>query len=56
MSDALARSVKLRIAASTLRSIEANGGLDAYLMKLDDARLSVRALHLKHELKAALAS
>lgn len=56
ISDALGRSVKLRIAASTLRSIEANGGLDAYLLNLRDENLSGRALTLKHEVKAALAA
>ena len=56
ISDALERPVKLRIAASTLRSIEAKGGLDAFLMNMRDEALSGRALTLKHEVKAALAS
>ena len=55
ISDALERSVKLRIAASTLRTIEARGGLDAFLMKSRDEVLSDRAVALKHEVKAALA-
>jgi large subunit ribosomal protein L28 len=56
ISDALGRSVKLRIAASTLRSIEVNGGLDAYLVKAKDINLSDRARSLKQEVRAALAS
>ena len=56
ISDALDRPVKLRIAASTLRTIEARGGLDAFLMKASDKGLSDRALALKHEVQAALAA
>lgn len=56
LSDALERPVKLRIAASTLRTIEANGGLDAFLLKSNERKLSDRALTLKHEVQAAMAS
>ena len=56
LSDALGRSVKLRISANALRSVEHRGGLDAFLIKADDAELSVRALALKQEVRAALAS
>ena len=56
MSDALARSVRLRIAASTLRTIEVKGGLDTYLMTANETRLSDRARALKQEVQAALAS
>lgn len=56
MSEALDRSVKLRIAASTLRTIEARGGLDAFLVKANDKQLSDRALSLKQEVQAVLAS
>jgi large subunit ribosomal protein L28 len=56
ISDVLGRSVKLRIAASTLRSIEINGGLDAFLVKAKDINLSDRARSLKQEVRAALAS
>ena len=56
ISDALARSVKLKIAASTLRSVEHRGGLDAYLLKSKDAELSNRARLIKQEIRQALAS
>ena len=56
LSDALERSIKLRIAASTLRTIEANGGLDEFLMKANEKKLSDRAISLKHEVQAAMAS
>ena len=56
ISDALGRSVKLRVSANALRSVEHRGGLDAFLLKADDAGLSVNALALKKEVRAALAS
>ena len=56
MSDALNRSVRLRISAHALRSVEHRGGLDAFLLKASDADLSTRALELKHEVRAALST
>ena len=49
-SDALARSVRLRISAAALRSVEHRGGLDAFLLKARDAELSIDALKLKREI------
>jgi large subunit ribosomal protein L28 len=56
ISDALGRTVKLRISANALRSVEHRGGLDAFLLKADDSELSARALLLKREVKAATAT
>jgi large subunit ribosomal protein L28 len=56
LSDALGRSVRLRISANALRSVEHRGGLDAFLLKADDADLSTNALALKKELRAATAA
>jgi large subunit ribosomal protein L28 len=56
LSDSLSRSVKLRISASALRTVEHRGGLDAFLLKADDSELSTRAKALKQEIRAALAS
>ena len=50
ISDLLGRSVRLRIAAATIRSVEHRGGLDAYLLKARDAELSQRARELKREI------
>lgn len=55
ISDALGRSVKLRISANALRSVEHRGGLDAFLLKAADADLSTTAQALKKEVRAALA-
>ena len=56
LSDVLGRSVKLRISAHALRSVEHRGGIDAFLLKQDEADLSDRARALKQEVRAALAS
>ena len=55
ISEALNRPVKLRGATSTLRTVEHRGGLDAFLLKQDDADLSPLAQGLKKEIRAALA-
>lgn len=56
LSEALNRPVKLRISAAALRSVEHRGGLDAFLLKQDDATLSTLAQGIKKEVRAALAS
>jgi large subunit ribosomal protein L28 len=56
ISDALGRSVKLRISANALRTVEHRGGLDAFLLKASDDDLSPRALMLKQELRASVAA
>lgn len=50
ISDALGRSVSLRISANALRSVEHIGGLDAFLAKAKDDDLSPRALVLKRQI------
>jgi len=56
ISEALDRTIKLRISAAALRSVEHRGGLDAFLLKANDAELSDNAQALKKEVRAALAS
>ena len=58
ISDALRRSVRLRVTAAALRSVEHRGGLDAYLLKASDDELSTNARALKREIlkKAAAGS
>jgi len=46
-SDALGRSVRMRISANALKSVDHRGGLDAFLLKAKDAELSARALEIK---------
>jgi large subunit ribosomal protein L28 len=50
MSDSLGRSVRLRISANALKSVDHRGGLDAFLLKARDAELSIDALKLKREI------
>jgi len=56
ISDALGRSVKLRISANALKTVDHRGGLDAFLMKAKDDELSTRALEIKRQLKKKLAA
>lgn len=53
VSDALGRTVRLRISASALRSVEHRGGLDAFLLKARDSELSAQALKVKKEVLKA---
>jgi large subunit ribosomal protein L28 len=55
-SDALNRAFRLRITAAALRSVDHVGGLDAFLLKAGDADLSSRALKIKRDVKAKLAT
>ncbi|MEO6248057.1 MAG: 50S ribosomal protein L28 [Sphingomicrobium sp.] len=51
LSDALAKSVKLKVSTHGLRSVEHVGGLDNWLTKTRAEKLSPRAQKLKRELK-----
>ena len=53
MSEKLGRSFKLRVSTHGLRSVEHNGGLDNWLLKASDEKLSATALKVKRELKKA---
>ncbi len=56
MSEALGRSVRLRISANGLKSVDHRGGLDAFLAKARDTELSPRALDLKRQIAKKLAA
>jgi len=49
ISDSLERSVRLRISAHALKSVDHRGGLDAFLAKANDDELSPRALEIKRQ-------
>ncbi len=51
ISDALGRSVRLRVTAHALRSVEHRGGLDAFLVKAHADELSSNALTLKRAIE-----
>ena len=50
MSDALERSFKFRVSTNGLRSVEHVGGLDNWLLKTADTKLSAGAIKVKREL------
>ena len=54
-SEALDETVRLRIAMSTLRTVEKRGGLDGFLMAASDAELPGDMRRLKRRIAARLA-
>src|SRR5687767_9781648 len=50
LSDALGRGIKLRVSTNGLRSVEHVGGLDNWLTKTSDDKLSAKARKLKREI------
>ena len=57
LSEKLDKSFKFRVSTHGLRSVEHNGGLDNWLLKTADDKLSPAALKVKRELaKAAKAA
>lgn len=55
-SETLNRSVRLRVSAHALRSVDHRGGLDAFLKKARDEELSALALDLKRQIAKAEAA
>ncbi len=51
MSEGLDRSFKFRVSTQGLRSVEHVGGLDNWLLKTSDEKLSESAVKVKRELK-----
>ena len=54
-SDVLATSVRIRLSANGIRTIEHNGGLDAFLLGTPDRKLLQEALVLKRRIARARA-
>ena len=51
ISDTLGRNVRLRVSTNAIKSVDHNGGLDAFLLKARAANLSPRALELKRQIE-----
>jgi large subunit ribosomal protein L28 len=49
ISDALGKSVRLRVSANAIKTVDHRGGLDAFLIKAKDDELSPKALELKRQ-------
>ncbi len=56
LSDALGQQVRLRLSVNAIRSIEHNGGLDAYLLGTANPKLPVDARRLKRRIEKAAAA
>jgi large subunit ribosomal protein L28 len=55
LSDALGHSVRLRLSPRGIKTLEHNGGLDAYLLGTNDSKLSPEMRDLKRRVTAAKA-
>ncbi len=50
LSDILGASVRLRLSTRAIRTIEAKGGIDSFLLKTPDRRLAPEGLVIKRRL------
>lgn len=55
-SEALDRSITLRISTRALRTVVKKGGLDRFLLDTDDAKLPEEALRLKRKVRKSLSA
>ena len=56
ISDALGQSLKFRVSANALRTVEHRGGLDAFFAKAKDIELSQRARLIKRQIAKKLSA
>jgi large subunit ribosomal protein L28 len=56
ISDTLGRSVRVRVSANALKTVDHRGGLDAFLLKAKDADLAPKMLDLKRAIAKKRAS
>ena len=55
-SDTLGRSVRARVSANALRTLDHRGGLDAFLLKAKDDELAPKLLDMKRAIAKKRAS
>ncbi len=55
LSDVLGAPVRLRVSTHGIRTIEHNGGIDAFLLGTPDRKLTAEARRLKRRIEAAAA-
>ena len=55
LSDSLEKGVKLRVSTHGLRTVEHNGGLDNWVLKTSDDKLSAKVRKLKREISKKVA-
>ncbi len=51
ISETLGRSVRLRVSTNAIKSVDHNGGLDAFLLKASAGDLSPKAVDLKRQIQ-----
>ena len=51
ISETLGRSVRLRVSTNAIKSVDHNGGLDAFLLKANASVLSPKAVDLKRQIE-----
>jgi large subunit ribosomal protein L28 len=56
ISDVLSRTVSIKLSTHGLRTVEHNGGLDAWLLKSADRKLTPELLRLKRQVVKATAA
>ncbi len=55
VSDILGTTVRLRLSTRGIKTVEHNGGLDAWLLSTPDRKLTAEALELKRRIQRAKA-
>ena len=50
ISEKLGRSIRLKVAASAIRTVEKKGGLDEYLLNASNTKLPPEALRIKKQI------
>ena len=55
-SESLGQAFRLKVSNAALRTLDFRGGLDVFLLNARDAVLSARALKIKKQVKAKLAT
>ena len=49
-SSILGKTLQFRVAASTIRTVEKNGGIDSYLLSVNKSSLPLKAQKLRQEI------
>src|SRR5665213_2795349 len=55
LSDALGMPIRLRLSTNGIRTIEHNGGIDAFVLSTPDTKLSAEIRRLKRRVERAVA-
>jgi large subunit ribosomal protein L28 len=55
LSDTLGHAVQMRLSTRAIRTVERNGGIDAFLMGTNNSKLPAEALALKRRIVKAAA-